>query len=528
MKDSINLFRKNHLVFTAYIIFGFAIYLKSLRYGFILDDEFQILKNPLVQDLSKWYMHLTNSTMSMPEAIGGIYYKPLMMITYAFLWKVGGGTAFIFHLFQLSLHVLNAFLVYKLFEHFFSKEKTLWALFAGFIFLCHPINAEAVLFIADLQEPLYTFFGLSAILLIVSPISSQWRICLAAFLFFCGLLSKESGVLYILVGLTYSFIFNKALVKSLLVSTGAVAIVYLALRLGLAELNSIHADTMQISRADLLTRLTTMPKVLIHYLHLFFYPANLSLTQDWVVTDFSWPDFWLPLLEVIAVLSLSLLFLYKTQEKKLFLLFFLWFCFGWGLHSQIIPLDGTVSDRWFYFTILGFLGMLLVFANTKFELSNLKLSIMLFLSTMVLSGTTYNRTLNWKNGISLYQHDLKINPESFYLNNNLGLEYMSLENYAEAIPLFEKTISLSDEKTRSWYIGNLNLSAAYLLKRDYKKAETFSRISLPYGDARSYRSLAWSLLAQNKYEELESFLKLSLEKFPNDAGLAKIKANYKN
>lgn len=102
---------------------------------------------------------------------------------------------------------------------------------------------------------------------------------------------------------------------------------------------------------------------------------------------------------------------------------------------------------------------------------------------------------------------------------------MSLENYAEAIPLFEKTISLSKEKTRAWYIGWLNLSAAYLLKGDYEKAEIYSKNALPYGDVKSYRSLAWSLLAQRKHAELDHLLKLSNEKFPEDAILKKIQTN---
>ncbi|MBK9323905.1 MAG: hypothetical protein IPM97_13350 [Bdellovibrionaceae bacterium] len=110
------------MTFLAYALLGFGLYASSFHYGFILDDEFQILSNPQVQGLSQIFLNFTNSTMARvdgTESVGGVYYKPVMMIFYNLLWNGGGGSPVVFHVFQLMVHILNSFLVFVLFQKFF-------------------------------------------------------------------------------------------------------------------------------------------------------------------------------------------------------------------------------------------------------------------------------------------------------------------------------------------------------------------------------------------------------------------------
>lgn len=509
------------MTFLAYALLGFGLYASSFHYGFILDDEFQILSNPQVQGLSQIFLNFTNSTMARvdgTESVGGVYYKPVMMIFYNLLWNGGGGSPVVFHVFQLIVHILNSFLVFVLFQKFFPSNKNLWAFFAGAFFLAHPINSEAVLMIADLQEPLYTFFGLSGLLLLAATDYYKW----AGFFFLLSLLSKETGVLYLAVGCLYCFLFNKERIKFALGAVGVSLAVYLSLRLGVAGLQVFRGHNMQISRADLATRLLTLPKVLLHYFEVFFLIKKPSLTQDWVVNQMTLAKFWGPLLGSFVIFGGGVFWLIKWPRKDLFF-FFLWLLLGMGLHSHLIPLDGTVSDRWFYFSIIGLMGLLFLFLDSIF-VSNVKLkSVSLGIILVALSFQTFARVQVWETPLSLYQADLLQDSESFYLNNNVGLKLLEARQFAQAIPYFEKTIAASPRGSREWLVGWRNLGAAYLELQDYKKAEECFKISLMDPDVKSQRAMAIVLSRQGREQELKEFLQKALQKYPMDPVLLRLK-----
>lgn len=514
------------IVFFIYLIAGLAIYYSSLHYGFILDDESQIVNNRMIHQLSNWWQTFAASTMadgSTGESVNGIYYKPIMMMTYSLLWNLGQQQAFLFHLFQLVLHSINAFLIFSFFDQFLARKNSLFCFCVGFLFLCHPVNAEAVLFIADMQEPLYTFFGLSSLLILLRAQNLK-MIFAAALLIFAGLLSKESGLLYLLMGLTYCALFNRPKLKYFASFCFIISSAYLGLRLGLAHLSSITPHEMQIARADLLTRLMTIPKVLMHYISLFFYPDEISLTQDWVISYFSIEDFWGPLFGVLMVTGLSIWYFVK-RKSRYFLFFTLWFFYGWGLHSQLIPLDGTVSDRWFYFTMIGLLGMISVFIMREFKFGAQRATLAVFIViSLALSVRTYTRTLDWQNALTLYYHDVQVDPDSFYLNNNLGLAIFAQGDYEKAIPYFKKTIAVSKTNSYAWHTGWTNLGASYLFMGQLGLAEPALKQALGGGDVKPFRALAAVLLDLKKIDEFKVFIEQALARFPNDPVLLKLQS----
>lgn len=498
---------------------GFAIYAFSFNNEFLLDDESQILNNHVVHDLTKWPTQFTSSTMADGSAVGGIYYKPIMMITYSVIWSLGQPNPFLFHVFQLLLHIINSFFVFLIFTWLFKNSKKEFSFLAGLLFLVHPINSEAVLFIADMQEPLYTFFGLAA-LLILSRFHSKKSVILVGLFLLCSLLSKESGILYVIASANFVLIFRKKQFPGFLISAVAAVSIYLTLRFGLAGLHSVLAHDMQIARADLSTRWLTMPKVLIHYIHLFFYPSKIALTQDWVVNSATLEDFWIPLCEVFIIICLISFFIFRKKDK-IFIFFAIWFLAGWGLHSQFVPLDGTVSDRWFYFTFIGLIGMIL--SLFKYQFSKILLLASLII-VLILGYRTYLRSFDWRNPATLYQKDLLVDPNSFYMNNNLGLGYFAAGKYAEAIPYFEKTISVSASNSRAKYTAQTNLGAAYYFMGNFPKAESVLREVIISGDIKAYRALSGALVNQGKITEANKLIAEALEKFPNDSVLLKLKA----
>jgi hypothetical protein len=509
---------KRYWVVVLYGVIGFALYGASLCYGFILDDEFQILSNPQVRQLSNLFQNFTNSTVATGQGMTGVYYKPVMMMSYNLIWNFSGGNPAAFHLCQLLLHIANAFLIFLLFESFFHGVKRYGPFLAGLLFLCHPANSEAVVMIADLQETLFLFFGLSALLVLTRTRSPR----ASAILFLLSLLSKESGVLFVLIAPAYCYWMKKDLFKVATGSVFAALLGYFGLRLGLAGLSTVHAQNMQINRADFWIRLQTLPKILAHYLHLFLSIEGPSLTQDWVVESMNGADFWVPLVQVVAVLGASILVLVKRPRKELCVLF-VWLGIGLGLHSQIVPLDGTVSDRWLYFPIIAAIGICLwVISDLLHGAPKIKFSV-LGLIVLGLSAQTFARTQNWVSAKELFLHDLQSQPRSFYLNNNVGLELLNEKKYSESVPYFETTIAVSPVGSHECLVGWRNLGAAHMELKDYIKAEKCFRNALADPDVRSYRAMVMILTAQGRHEEAKSFLELALSKFPDDPVLMRFK-----
>lgn len=524
------------LVLSVYLFVGLGIFGYSLGFGFLLDDEDQILKNGFIQSLSHFFDLFMGSTMNPGGAahLSGIYYKPIMMLSYMILWFITPGDALSFHVFQFLLHVANAFLIYRLFRHVFSLNngnhgshkdnginvaRTTLAFVLGLIFVVHPINVSSVVYIANLQENLFSFFGLAALNLLATTGTLNTRMIVAVgSLFLLSLLSKESGILYLVVSIPYCLIFIPSKVKQLIKIQIVTIATYLFLRLGLAHLTVVSFNTSKMHRADLATRLMTMPKILWHYVETFFFPKDLTVTQDWVVTEFSLGEFWFPLV-CMTLFSSIIIILNQKRPSKVLLFFTIWAIIGLGMHSQLVPLDGTVSDRWFYFPIVGFLGILSTLVPSHFG-KTASAAILVACLIPTLGARSLLRTLNWSDGLTLYQHDLRLMPDSYYLNNNVGVELFRRNRIPESRPYFEKSTELFPAWTVNWN----NLGAVYESSNDLPAAETCFHRSIQNGVYHlAFENYARVLFKQAKYSELRVFLtQVGLKILPNNPILQQI------
>lgn len=531
----LNKFRTASFVLLAYFLMGFALYSKSLNYPFVLDDFPQIVHNPAVQDFPNVAPFFLGSTMASSVAssvatetsehrLNGIYYKPMMTISYSFLWWLSPGEPFFFHLLQIILHCTNAFLVFCIFRKL--NISLIPSFLAGAIFLVHPINTEAVVLIADLQEPLFSFFGLLAVNLLLPrqqlrPLSAISGAAIALLLL-AALLSKETGILYLAMVGCAGILWRPNEWKAWVPRLAAPLAMYLFLRVGIAGLIHLNSDNMQIMRADWITRFQTVPSVLLHYLKIFFYPEKLSLTQDWIIAHPNFWNFFAPLILILFILGFLVLLNWRQRSKPL-LFFTTWFLLGWFFHGQFFPLDGTVSDRWFYFPIIGLLGIFATL-NLGDKARSFRVALTV-LWTIFLAVRAHARSDDYRTPLSLYQADLQVEPNSFYINNNLGLELMKLQRFQEALPYFQKTIEVSESGSRAWLVAHRNLATSLIETRDFNQAFEHLKIALQDPDPRSTYGMVMWYQRSGDLEGLRHFLKtVALVRHPNDTLLLKIQS----
>jgi hypothetical protein len=135
------------------------------------------------------------------RAQGG-FFRPLFILSYMIDGAIWGARPFGFHLTNVVVHSLNAFLTVllslKITEdlRLSLKAKQLVAIGAGVLFLLHPSHTEAVSWISGRADLLATFFCLASLITFLTYARSgrASRLVASLLCFMVALLAKESAI----------------------------------------------------------------------------------------------------------------------------------------------------------------------------------------------------------------------------------------------------------------------------------------------------------------------------------------------
>lgn len=448
------------------LLIGTIIYFPIFFNGFVWDDLVFIINNPQVHQLN------ISSLFGSSLFNSGPFYRPIPAVYFAILYSLAGSHAFLYHFVQLALHLADSILLFLFFCAFFSDGL---AFFLALIFLVHPINVESVAYIASTTSELYFLPGIIALLLASKQLVSHKRFLWINGLLLLATFAKETGFLFFFLILAYRYLFKLGELKKFLLSGGAIVAIYAFFRIVIGKVNNNPINTIPIVNLPLTGRIANIPAIITYYLKIFIFPLNLAIWQQWTVTNLNFQNFYGQLIICLLLLAgLIILIRYvknkmnepiavlKTQKKhqkqnsnilitnsvlKQLIFFSFWYGIGMVLILQIVPLDMTVSDSWFYFPLVGLLGILGVVLQITSPAIKKHHKVFLYTAIVIISLfsiRTFIRTLNYKNNLILYAHDL-YSPDD---NNNVIL----LDNYVkaltdagkidEAIPYAEKAVTL--------------------------------------------------------------------------------------
>lgn len=529
--------------FCLVIILVLIVYLPIFANSFVWDDEEQIIANSAIQNIDNIPRLFLSSTFNSGGAVSmsGLYYKPLMPLFFTFLYSFFGNSPWGYHFFQLIMHIGVCFVLYKLLTNLLKDElpdkdatdNKMLAIVITATYAIHPGNVESVAYISSLQEILYSFFGLTSFLLLIRSLHCQVinykLIILSLMLLFLALLGKESGIVYFPIIFFYLLLFNKKVLPIWSLGSFLVITFYFVLRLGIANVGFSSKSLSPISQQPFLTRLTTLPFELMSYLRITYFPKDLFIAQHQVVDSIKDPRFLVGTL--ITSLFLITLFgiIYKTKSKLL-LFFFLWFSASISITLNIFPLDMTIAERWLYTPIIGLISFTLVFLSKIISWKIKQASIIFILVIGILGTRSFLRVKNWKDGLTLYSHDISYNPNSFDLQNNLGTELFRAGKHEEALVHFQKSLDLSP----NWHTPLNNIGVYYENKQDYEKANEYYLKAIENGNYylayENYAKLNYyhNTNTQEEIEKLRQFLNKSLLIFPYNQTLNTIWNNLKN
>ena len=342
----------------------------------------------------------------------------------------------------------------------------------------------------------------------------------AGLLLLWSLFSKETGLLFLPIIFLWKWLFDRKNMTKMSFVFGGVIIIYLLNRFGLAHIYFDKPDSTPISSVDLLHRMLNIPEIIFYYLSQFIFPLHLSIAQLWIVKSIDISTFWVPLL-VDAMVLISLAFFgfyfgkHDRQYLKSYLFFCCWFVLGLLIHLQIMPLDMTVADRWFYLPIIGLLGIIGVLLTKLVAVyPRWRIWIILLSSVVMLlfSIRTIIRNQDWHNATTLFRHDLSVSKNNYELELLLAYELNKTGKYQESLIYSKKSIQhfptysgwsnlgVAEIKSGNTDQGIIALKNAYALQ--------------PYEDVA--QNLSYALLIYKPPQEAKEFIQQQVTKFPNN------------
>ncbi len=528
-----NTLQKYEKYFYFIILIGVVIYFPIFFNGFVWDDFPFIINNPQVHQVNLAILFGNNLFNTGP------FYRPIPAVYFAVLYTLSGKAAFFYHLLQLFLHCIGTFLLFIFFCAFFSDYI---AFFLALVFLVHPINIESVAYIGSTQSELYFIPGISALLLAKQEKLSNRKFYLTIFFLLLSIFTKEVGFLFLFLAIVYRALFKLGAMRKFFLYSGIIVLFYAVMRVFYGGVTYSTNNTVTIVNVPLFVRMLNIPSIIVYYLHIFFFPVNLLIWQTWVVKSISFSNFIFPLLlssiffGCIALTGYLLLQKRDTNHKnnktlfKTFLFFFIWYIAGMGMLLQIVPLDMTVADRWFYFPIVGLLGMIGIMLTAWLPSFKTYKTIYLVFASIILfllASRTFVRTFDYKDDMTLQSHDIRAGNDNYYLLNEYGTELFEANKINEGCKYIKKAASLGQDAAIMNELGD-----CFQEEQQYDDAisayEKAIQLHRSYDDSPLpiYLNLAQTFILNDQPQEAISLIKNSaLPQFQNNAKLLQLLNN---
>jgi len=488
------------------LVFAFPLllYAGSLGADFLMDDETIITANtrlaPGQGPLEIFRRPEQFADFTLP------YYRPLVNASYWVDSRLWGSNASGFHLTNLLLHWMATLLVFTFARALMAEP--LWAALAALVFAAHPIHTESVIMVQGRTDLLGTVFVLLSLLALLQTLRATDGVQILAAGVASGvallgaLLSKEMAITWpalaaVIVVAYPNATKEKAARMALLCAVGAAALgVYFWIR-GAATSGPLPVDFSRIGTPSL----GLVPITFVTYLGLLVWPFSFSFIRS-IPPPETWADpriFVNAILAIAIVLSLALL----ARRNRIVAVGASWMVITLLPVLNLFPIPGfVVAERYLYLPSVGFCLLLVswirqaafTWATSK---SHLALAAAVLLLLAAFAATIQIRAIQWQDPVGVFESMARQTPNSFFVQNNLGLEYLSAGETQKAVDTLLRARELEPSNPAVW--NNLGLA----LRRSGRLLEARSAleraITMNPEYAQAYENFAELLAAQGDH-----------------------------
>lgn len=446
---SFHLYNKYHFLRAAFLIITiFAVYYPAMYGGFIWDDNKYVSENPLLMT---------------PDGLKRIWFSTdvpsqYFPLTYTTFWlesKLWGLNPTGYHIVNITLHSVNALLVWLL----LSRLSVPGAWLASAIFALHPVHVESVAWITERKNVLSCLFYLLSITawlkFIDKSASGSWKYyILAILLYLLALFSKTTAVtLPATLLVIYWFKERRLGWKAVL---NVMPFMVLGLIMGLITMwwEYHHQGTQGKEFA-----FSAVERILIASHALWFYPYKLICPSS---LTFSYPRWELNptnILEyrwlALSIIAMATLWRFRSIVGKGFIVAIAFFA------VNLTPMLGFISLYTFRYTFvadhyqyIASIGLIALFAAVITQISGARLKAQLIFSFLVLTVLgimTWRQTHIYRDAETLWRDTIKKNPSSWMAHNNLGNLLAKDKKLEEAIKHYRETLRLKLDYPEAHY-----------------------------------------------------------------------------
>lgn len=456
-----------------------------------------------------------------------------------------------YHLFNLAVHLSSAVIICLMLRKIIEALLRSWRISVGdenvsflmsfipfvsaALFVCHPVQTQAVTYIVQRYTSLTTLLYLGSLLaylqarLAFNGNNTKYRVCICSSVsFFLALLamkSKEIAFTLPLMMAAFEYaLFNGRLLKNrIFLALGAGLLLVIPAQLFLVTaggglLEQLHiatAETQSISRVDYLF---TQFRVVVTYLRLLVFPINQNMDYDYpIYHSLLNPQVFLALtLHVImAGTALSLFTLSSRRFKstapasgivmRLAALGILWFYLALSVESSVIPIKDVIFEHRIYLPSVGFFMAIAAgiagFAVVSRRYQQHSWSLIALLCCILVTATI-SRNRVWTSELGMWQDVLKKSPHKARVWYAVGRIYYTKLLPEKASAHFVKALELDPAPEKYW----LGLNDAMAIINRYRGRCTDGRKYYSPDMANpAYMNLWWAISYNNlglAYEHL--------------------------
>lgn len=503
-----------HLLLLAVV--ALLAYSNTFHVPFIFDDESSITQNDTIKNLSNFLYNHSASKFIPNRYIG--------YLTFALNYRFGGLNEIGYHVVNLAIHLANGLLVYafmrltlrtpffvqrsiiningsnSLIQNSKFKIQNCLPTLAALLFICHPVQTQAVTYIVQRLTSLAVLFFLASLVLHI-----RWRLAredgrpfiswsvipfwlLSLLSAFLAMKTKEIAFTLPMMLLLYEFSFfgRPTLAKlkesvPLLLTICIIPITLFTTQGNIAEfMSSVNRVTMGRVAASRWEYLYTQFSVIVTYLRLLLFPVNQNLDYDYPIShSLLEPRSFLSLAFLLMILGTALYIYYRSSFKiknpefktetsgahhsRLIAFGILWFFITLSVESSLLPLPDIIFEHRIYLPSVGFfiaVSVLIIEGIQKLRNNSVqKLAVCtLIVLLLILGGATYKRNAVWQSWETMWKDVAIKSPQKPRAYNNLGSYYCRIEKVDDAVQAFETALKLDPRYRDALY----NLSLVYI------------------------------------------------------------------